>query len=172
MPSSGDDWSALHCIAYGGCQGDPRDLEAEEEALVIFGAKYAKMPSTDMEWNVIHTLAYTDFLETGEETEEVMVEEEVVEEEVVTEEEIVVEEETLTIEQQAIGWFGTLTGYLPSSDVDWLAIDYMVNGYTPEVQDIEAESEAITLFVNTWGHLPSSEYDWNVIAAIAYSGAF
>ncbi|MBI2473684.1 hypothetical protein HYV70_03985, partial [Candidatus Uhrbacteria bacterium] len=27
MPSSGDDWSALHCIAYGGCQGDPRDIE-------------------------------------------------------------------------------------------------------------------------------------------------
>ncbi|MBI2473580.1 hypothetical protein HYV70_03440, partial [Candidatus Uhrbacteria bacterium] len=156
---------------------DPRDIEAEEEALVIFGAKYAKMPSTDMEWNVIHTLAYTDFLDTGEEavveeeaTEEITTEE-MPAEETTTEETVVVEEE-LTIEQQAIGWFGALTGYLPSSDADWLAVDYMVNGYTPEVQDIEAESEAITLFVNTWGHLPSSEYDWNVIAAIAYSGAF
>ncbi|MBU0531105.1 MAG: S8 family peptidase [Candidatus Uhrbacteria bacterium] len=62
MPESADDWAALHCIAYGGCQGDPRDIEAEQAALVIFGAKYAKMPEISMEWNVIHTLAYTDFL--------------------------------------------------------------------------------------------------------------
>lgn len=173
MPSSGDDWEALHCIAYGGCQGDPRDLQAEQDALVLFGAKYAKMPSTSMEWNVLHTIAYTDLLTWDEQgSEEEAVEEETVVEET-QEEEVVVEEETeLSVEEQAIGWFGKITGYLPSSDADWTAVDYMVNGYTPETQDLEAESTAITTFVNVFGALPSSDSDWNIIAAIAYSGAF
>ncbi|MCR4313761.1 MAG: cohesin domain-containing protein, partial [Candidatus Uhrbacteria bacterium] len=99
MPASGNDWEALHCIAYGGCQGDPRDLQAEQDALVLFGAKYAKMPATDMEWNVLHTIAYTDLLTWDEQgSEEEVMEEEVVEEEMVVEdsqeEEMVVEEET------------------------------------------------------------------------------
>ncbi len=178
MPSSGNDWEALHCIAYGGCQGDPRDLQAEEDALVLFGQKYAKMPATEMEWNVLHTIAYTDLLtydEQGEEAEEVVEEEEAMEEE--AQEEEVVEEETgeeeeMTLEQQAIGWFGQLTGELPSSDEDWVAIDYMVHGYTPEEQDLEAESAAVTTFVDAFGALPSSDQDWNIVAAIAYSGAF
>lgn len=174
MPESGDDWEALHCIAYGGCQGDPRDLQAEQDALVLFGVKYAKMPSTDMEWNVLHTIAYTDLLTWDEQgSEEEAVEEEVVVEEETQEEEVVVEEETeLSLEEQAIGWFGQITGYLPSSDADWVAIDYMVNGYTPETQDLEAESAAITTYVSVFGALPSSDQDWNIVAAIAYSGAF
>ncbi|MEK7619986.1 MAG: cohesin domain-containing protein [Patescibacteria group bacterium] len=173
MPSSGDDWSALHCIAYGGCQGDPRDLAAEQDSLVIFGAKYAKMPATSMEWNVIHTLAYTDFLQTDEIAAEPEMGVEA-EEEIAAEPEMGVEGEVveLTLEQQAIGWFGSLTGYLPSSDADWLAVDYMVNGYTPQTQDLEAESAAITTYVSVFGALPSSDSDWNIIAAIAYSGAF
>lgn len=175
MPQSGDDWEALHCIAYGGCQGDPRDLAAEQDALVLFGAKYAKMPSTDMEWNVLHTIAYTDLLTWDEQgSEEEATQEETVEEAVV--EEVVVEETQeqteLTPEQEAIGWFGAITGYLPSSDADWLAIDYMVHGYTPETQDLEAESAAISTFVSVFGYLPSSDSDWNIVAAIAYSGAF
>lgn len=84
MPSSGNDWEALHCIAYGGCQGSPRDLSAEEHALILFGQKYAKMPEIDMEWNVLHTIAYTDLL-----TWDMLDEEEVMEEETVTEEEAV-----------------------------------------------------------------------------------
>lgn len=189
MPSSGDDWAALHCIAYGGCQGDPRDVQAEEDALVLFGQKYAKMPSTDMEWNVLHTIAYTDLLtydqQGSEETEEEVVE--VVEEEVVEETEEVVEEEAveeveeevteeadeeLSLQEQAIGWFGQLTGELPSSDEDWLAVDYMVHGHTPETQNLEAEAAAIDLYVGAFGSLPSSDQDWNIVSAIAYSGAF
>jgi hypothetical protein len=96
-------------------------------------------------------------------------------EEVITEvvEEVPVEEAiVLTPEQEAIGWFGTITGYLPSSDTDWLAIDYLVNGYTPETQDLEAESAAISMFVSVFGYLPASDSDWNIISAIAYSEAF
>lgn len=153
MPSNGDDWQALHCIAYGGCQGDPRDLVAEEQALVLFGQKYAKMPSTGMEWNVLHTIAYTDLLtydqqESSSETEE------------------------LSAEQEAIGWFGALTGALPESDADWTAVDYMIHGYVPGIQNIDAEAMAVDLFVQTFGALPSSESDWNIVSAIAYSGAF
>ena len=161
MPESGDDWNALHCIAYGGCQEDPQDIPAEQEALVIFGAKYAKMPATSMEWNVIHTLAYTDYLHVEDET--------IMQEEVVVEE--VVVEETLTIEQQAIGWFGSLTGHLPESDEDWLAVNYMVDGYTPAEQDLDREAEAISKFAGTFGYLPSSDQDWNIISAIAYTDA-
>jgi hypothetical protein len=186
MPSSSNDWEALHCIAYGGCQGDPRDLQAEQDALVLFGAKYAKMPATSMEWNVLHTIAYTDILTWDEQGSEAATEaiEEATEvgdlsedmiEEVITEvvEEVPVEEAiVLTPEQEAIGWFGTITGYLPSSDTDWLAIDYLVNGYTPETQDLEAESAAISMFVSVFGYLPASDSDWNIISAIAYSEAF
>ncbi len=182
MPSSSNDWEALHCIAYGGCQGDPRDLVAEQNALILFGQKYAKMPATSMEWNVLHTIAYTDLLTYDMQGDEEEVVEEIIEEvveEVVEEVEEVVEEvveeevvEELTVEQQAIGWFGQLTGALPSSDADWTAVDYIVNGYTPETQDLEAESAAITTFVSTFGALPGSDQDWNIVAAIAYSGAF
>jgi hypothetical protein len=62
MPEVANDWETLHCMAYGGCQGDPRNLAAEQGALVTFGAKYAKMPETQVEWNVLHTLAYTDLM--------------------------------------------------------------------------------------------------------------
>jgi hypothetical protein len=50
----------------------------------------------------------------------------------------------------------------------------MVNGYEPsdEERDLEAESAAITTFVNTFKYLPSSDQDWNIVASIAYSGAF
>ncbi|KKR57576.1 MAG: hypothetical protein UT94_C0011G0019 [Candidatus Uhrbacteria bacterium GW2011_GWF2_40_263] len=150
MPSSGDDWSALHCIAYGGCVED----------VVIFGAKYAKMPSTEMEWNVIHTLAYTDFLGTSTATETVT-EEPVVEEEAVTE---------LSAEQIAIGYYGTLTGALPSDTAGWLFVDYVVNGYTGVV-DATLEAEALGVFTSTFGYLPSTSSDWNLLKAIAYSGA-
>ena len=165
MPASGNDWEALHCMAYGGCQGDPRDIAKEQEALKTFGAKYGKMPETTIEWNVLHTIAYTDLLlahEVVAPVEEVLVP--------------VVEEETppteLTLEQQAVGWFGELTGRMPASATDWLAVNYMVNGYTPEVQDLDAEAVAISTFAGKFGHLPSTEQDWNIIAAIAYSGAF
>ncbi len=177
MPASSNDWEALHCIAYGGCQGNPRDLAAEQHALILFGQKYAKMPSTSMEWNVLHTIAYTDLLTWDEQGTEEMVAEEVVVEEVAVEEapvvaEVVEVETQLTPEQEAIGWFGKISGHLPSSDADWMAVDYMVNGYSPQMQDLEAESAAITTFVSVFGALPSSDSDWNIIAAIAYSGAF
>ena len=131
------------------------------------------MPATSMEWNVIHTLAYTDFLQTDEIAAEPEMGVEA-EEEIAAEPEMGVEGEVveLTLEQQAIGWFGSLTGYLPSSDADWLAVDYMVNGYTPQTQDLEAESAAITTYVSVFGALPSSDQDLNIVAAIAYSGAF
>ncbi len=62
MPSSENDWKALHCMAYGGCQPNPRDIQKEQIALETFGAKYGKMPATTIEWNVLHTIAYTDLL--------------------------------------------------------------------------------------------------------------
>jgi len=172
MPSSGDDWSALHCIAYGGCAEETQDVSAEQAALVIFGAKYAKMPSSGMEWNVIHTLAYTDFLGTSTAEEEVVVEEPVVEEEPVAEE--VVEEEptetTLTAEQIAIGYFGTITGTLPSDSADWEFVDIAANGYSGTT-DASLETEALSVFTSTFGRLPSGDSDWNLLKAIAYSGA-
>jgi hypothetical protein len=159
MPSSDDDWSALHCIAYGGCQGDPQDLEAEGLALVTFGAKYGKMPSTGIEWNVVHTLAYTDFLQAD------------VEEEAAAEEEAGAEEDSSSEEGSGIGVFGELTGYLPSTDADWLFVQYVEEGYTPAEQDLDLESQALSKFVSVYGRLPASDADWNVISAIAYSGA-
>ncbi|KKU40141.1 MAG: hypothetical protein UX57_C0024G0013 [Candidatus Uhrbacteria bacterium GW2011_GWE2_46_68] len=137
MPSSGDDWSALHC-------------------LVIFGAKYAKMPSSGMEWNVIHTLAYTDFLGvTTSDDEEVVIEEPVVEEE-----EPVVEEEEETTE----------TGTLPSDSADWEFVDIAAHGYSGAT-DASLEAEALSVFTSTFGRLPSGDDDWNLLKAIAYSGA-
>ena len=48
----------------------------------------------------------------------------------------------------------------------------MVNGYKPTTQDLDAESEAVALFAGKFGKLPSTSQDWNIVAAIAYSGAF
>lgn len=160
MPSNATDWEALHCIAYGGCQGDPRDVDAEAAALELFGQKYAKMPETSMEWNVLHTIAYTDLLTYDSQSSDDATEE------------TSSSETEMTLEEQAIGWFGTLAGYLPSSDADWLAIEYMVHGYFPEARDLDAEVSAINRFTQAFGHEPSSHEDWNVVSAIAYSGAF
>ncbi|MFH1315868.1 MAG: cohesin domain-containing protein, partial [Candidatus Uhrbacteria bacterium] len=76
----------------------------------------------------------------------------------------------LTTEQIAIGDFGAITGYSPSSDMDWLAISYMVNGYSGE-RDLAQEQAALARYVSVFGATPSTSYQWNVIAAIAYSGA-
>ncbi|MBI4713600.1 hypothetical protein HY771_00190 [Candidatus Uhrbacteria bacterium] len=160
-------------MADGGCQGSPRDIEKEQAALVIFGAKYAKMPSTSLEWNVLNTIAYR-LLETETTTTTTTT----VETTAPAEEEITATTETttttteLTLEQKAIGWFGKLSGHLPSTDAEWTAVHYMVDGYTPATQDLDAESAAIKLFSTKFGYLPSTDQDWNIIAAIAYSGAF
>jgi hypothetical protein len=152
MPESGDDWEALHCIAYGGCMADPRSLQAEADALTLFGQKYAKMPGSFYEWNVLHTIAYTDLLTCNKQTDS--------------------SESELSLEEQAIGWFGKITGYLPSSSEEWTAVHYMVDGYIPDVRDLSAESSAITTFVKAFGYLPSTSQHWNIVSAIAYSGAF
>ncbi len=172
LPSSGDDWAALKCMVNDGCKPAVQEVEKEKKALSLYTTKYSSLPKTSMEWNVIHAIAYTKVFiqwETPAPTPEP--------EPVVTPEpEPVVTEpataETLTLEQQAIGWFGKLTGKLPSTDVDWVAVNYMVNGYTPTTQDVDAESAAVSTFTKTFGHLPSTTQGWNVIAAIAYSGAF
>jgi len=172
LPSTDADWSALHCFAYGGCQGDPQDVDAEGAALVTFGAKYGTMPATSIEWNVVHTLAYTDFLATEEPiTEEPAAEEPAAEEEDLEVVEVVEAAAELSAEEQAIGTFGALTGALPTSDADWNAIDIMVNGYDGE-RDLETETAAMDTFISTFGAVPETGADWNTVAAIAYSGAF
>lgn len=179
LPSSSVDWEALHCIAYDDCypaDAADRNVEHEAQSLVIFGEKYASMPSSTMDWNTLHAIAYTevfyDWSEIDAAEEEAVVEEEEEEEEVVDEE--ATEEDDDSISQdEAIGLFGQITGYLPSSSADWLAVQYMVEGYTPSAddRDVEAESSAIARFGEVFGELPSSSADWNVVAAIAYSGA-
>lgn len=179
LPKTDDEWKALKCIANGGCQGSPRDVEKEKAALKTFGAKYGKMPSTSMEWNLLHTIAYTNLLLAGQKAAapvaapaSPVVAETKEAEKIAPAEKPVEPTKELTLEQQAVGWFGKLAGKLPSTDADWKAVNYMVNGYKPSVQDVEAESEAVALFAGKFGKLPSTTQDWKIIAAIAYSGAF
>ena len=126
-----------------------------------------------MDWNAVHAIAYSEIFYDWSEMEDGT---EVTEETEVTEDEEVVgeedDEDTIT-QDEALGLFGQITGYLPSSSADWLAIDYMVEGYTPSAdeRDVDAESAAIAKFGEVFGELPSSSADWNVVAAIAYSGA-
>jgi len=163
LPSNGDEWAALHCIAYGGCQGDPRDEAAEEAALVIFGEKYAHMPATEMEWNVIHTLAYTDFLDG--EAEPVPEPEPVVEEEP----EPVVEEPALTPEEEALTYFGTIFGRMPANDADWEVVHCIAYNDCLSA-DIEDQQAAIDLFIELFGYEPTSDADWNVVHALIDAG--
>src|SRR3989338_6263633 len=176
MPSSAVDWEALHCMAYDDCyptDAEDRRVDREAQSLVIYGEKYGEMPTTSMDWNAAHSIAYTEIFYDWSEMEDGT---EVTEETEVTEDEEVVgeedDEETIT-QDEALGLFGQITGYLPSSSADWLAIDYMVEGYTPSAdeRDVDAESAAIAKFGEVFGELPSSSADWNVVAAIAYSGA-
>src|SRR3989338_847428 len=176
MPSSAVDWEALHCMAYDDCypaDTEDRRVDREAQSLVIYGEKYGEMPTTSMDWNAVHAIAYTEIFYDWSEMEDGT---EVTEETEVTEDEEVVgeedDEDTIT-QDEALGLFGQITGYLPSSSADWLAIDYMVEGYTPSAdeRDVDAESAAIAKFGEVFGELPSSSADWNVVAAIAYSGA-
>lgn len=168
MPSSSVDWEALHCIAYDDCYPSDvadRKVDREQTSLEVFGAKYGYMPVNSMDWNTIHALAYTEVFYDWD------AEESAAEEETTT----AAEEgsDDIITQDEAIGYFGQITGYLPSSSADWLAVEYMVDGYTPsgDERDVDAESAAIAKFGEVFGYLPSSSTDWNIVAAIAYSGA-
>ncbi len=160
MPSNGNEWAALHCIAYGGCQGDPRDVDAEEAALVIFGEKYAHMPATSMEWNVIHTLAYTDFLDGESEPAPEPEPEPAPEPE---------PETTLTPEEEALAYFGTIFGRMPADDADWEVINCIAYDDCMS-DDLELQEAAVDMFIGLFGYEPTSEMDWNTVHAIIEAG--
>ncbi len=229
VPANGADWETLHCMAYGGCQMDPQHVEFENAAISLFVEKLGHAPAVSAEWNVVHAIAYTNtIIDHGDALSPVPVSEgedrdgdglsdddevnvygtnpdnadsdgdgysdktevdhgydpncaageacaaPAVDGGEVEESTEAVADKTASEEmtQEAIGWFGTLKGVLPSSSADWLAVEYMVNGFTPDVQDIVAESSAISLFSGRFNRLPSSDADWRIISAIAYSGAF
>jgi len=166
LPSSSADWTAVDHM-LDGYTPDERDLAMEGAAIGVFAGAFGYLPNSASDWNIIAALAY-DILGAEEAVEEEATEEEVVEEEAAEEE--VVEE--LSPEELAIGTFGKLAGALPSSDADWLAVDYILNGYTPAERDLSLEEAAIAMFGGVYGAVPSTDSDWNIIAAIAYSGAF
>ena len=154
-----------------GCKVTPQDTAKEKQALALYTKKYNGLPKTSMEWNVIHAIAYTNvFITWTVETPAAKVETPATPS--TSSGDTKTEVKTLTLEQQAIGWFGKLKGKLPSSSADWLAVKYMVSGYTPTKQDVAKEATAIKLFSSKFGKLPSTDQDWNIIAALAYSGAF
>lgn len=175
LPSSSADWAAHQCIVDDSCNPGTQNVEKETTALEVYGAKYGSLPQTSMDWNAMHALAYTDvFIDWSEETaavEEVVAQEMVVMEEVESVEEMAVVDSSMDAQNEAIGFFGQLTGSLPSSDADWTAVDYIVNGYSPAQQDLDLESQALAKFTATFGRLPGSDQDWNIVSAIAYSGA-
>lgn len=179
LPATSDEWAALKCMVNDGCKAAKQDSEKEKKALALYTKKYKGLPKTSMEWNVIHAIAYTNvFIKWTAATpapapaKAEAPKAEAPKAEAPKAEAPKTEPKTLTTEQQAIGWFGKLTGKLPASSADWLAVKYMVNGHKPVKQDTDAESDAIVLFSKKFGKLPSSNQDWNIIAAIAYSGAF
>jgi hypothetical protein len=173
MPSSGEDWDALHCMAYDTCAPAVQDLEREQAALEIFTAKYGRIPTTEIEWNTLHAIAYTNVVVDWEAegyAPTTPAEEEAppAAEEAVPTVGVV---EGGQLAADAIGIFGQLTGRSPSTDEDWLAVDYIENGYTPATQDIDRELIGIGFFGQVYGRLPSAGADWNVVAAIAYTNA-
>ncbi|MBI4256915.1 hypothetical protein HY626_02565, partial [Candidatus Uhrbacteria bacterium] len=125
-PSSEADWDMVHCIAYDDCyDSNSRNLTYEAAALAHFQSKYGANPSSDMDWNAVHALAYT---QVGAEIlgldsiADTSVEEEVVEE--------MVEEEVseLSLEAQALVYFGAFYGRMPQSGDDWSALHCIAYG--------------------------------------------
>ncbi len=155
--------AALKCIAEDGCKTTPRNTDHEKQALALFVKTFKKLPKTNMDWNVVDAIAYTNvFIKWS------------VVKPVVTPTPAPAAKAPVvkvTTKDQAIGWFGKIYGHLPKSTADWKAVDYMVSGYKPTKQNVDAESKAVSRFAKTFGHLPSSDQDWNIVAAIAYSGA-
>ncbi len=155
-----------------GCKAAKQDADKEKQALAFYTKKYKGLPKTGMEWNVIHAIAYTNVFIKWPTSSTPAVPATPATPATPAPATATPASTTLTLEQQAIGWFGKLTGASPSSAADWLAVKYMVNGYKPATQDVDAESDAVALFASKFGKLPSTSQDWNIIAAIAYSGAF
>lgn len=156
-----------------------RDLAKEKLAVDAFVKMYKKLPKSAADWKWVNDKAYgtSSVAETPKATPATPA--------VPASAKVTVGEPATPAvpakvdkaQQQAIGWFGKLTGRLPGSvkataDVDWKAVDYMVKGYKPEKRDLDKESAAIKKFTKTFGHVPTSDADWNVVAAVAYSGAF
>jgi hypothetical protein len=57
LPSSSEDWTAVHIITDG-YTGD-RDAAAEADALGTFTSTFGYLPSTSQDWNVIAAIAYS-----------------------------------------------------------------------------------------------------------------
>ncbi len=178
MPSSAVDWEALHCMAYDTCYpSDPEDrrIEHEQTALEIFGAKYGHIPSTSMDWNALHAIAYTEIFYDWSEIdgEEAAAEEET---EAAAEEEVVVEEEETTevsVEAQALVYFGAFAGRLPSTSEEWDALRCIAyDDCTPAERDQTREAKALEVYGAKYGSLPSSSMDWSALHALAYTDVF
>ncbi|MEK7615255.1 MAG: cohesin domain-containing protein, partial [Patescibacteria group bacterium] len=128
LPKTDAEWAALKCMVNDGCKVTPQNTEKEKKALVLYTKKYKGLPKTSMEWNVIHAIAYTNvFIQWTVETPVVKTEAKPVTTPAPA-------AKTLTVKEQAIGWFGKIYGRLPASTTDWKAVDYMVSGYKPAKQ--------------------------------------
>ncbi|TAL50333.1 hypothetical protein EPN81_02985, partial [Patescibacteria group bacterium] len=142
LPSTDDEWETLHCIAYNDCYDEAnRNLTYEVAALAHFNSKYGANPSTGMDWNAVHALAYTDagLALLGISVQEEAGEEEAVEEEAV---EVVEEVSELSLEEQALVYFGAFYGRMPSSGDDWSALHCIAyGGCQGDPRDLAAEQE-------------------------------
>ncbi|MFH1253481.1 MAG: cohesin domain-containing protein [Candidatus Uhrbacteria bacterium] len=170
MPSNGVDWEALHCIAYDTCSPTVQIVAHEQQALVAFGEKYARMPSSQLDWNTLHALAYTNVFYNWDVIDgtAVVAEEESVVEEVAAEEPVA----AVSNDQLALGYFGTLTGRMPSNGDDWTAAHCIAdNSCYPGASGADAskEAQALSVFTTKYGRLPSSNMDWNAVHAVAYT---
>jgi len=164
-------------MAYDTCYpSDPEDrkIEHEQTALEIFGAKYGHIPSSSMDWNALHAIAYTEIFYDWSEIdgEEAAAEEETETAEETTEAE---EEETaeVSVEAQALVYFGAFAGHLPSTSKEWDALHCIAyDDCTPSERDEAREAQALEVYGAKYGSLPSSSMDWYALHALAYTDVF
>lgn len=56
LPSTPDDWLAIHHLAYG--QRIPRNVDAERAALSRFTRQFGSLPTSDSDWRILHALGH------------------------------------------------------------------------------------------------------------------
>ncbi len=150
---------------------DGKDVEfanqdAERVALPTFAFTYGRMPSTSLDWDIVHALAYAILPAATPlplfETAGV----------------IIPAARNLPLETEAQTTFASLANVLegslraPSSDADILAFFGMVYGYKPAAIDSNKEAAALQTFINVFGHSPVRDFAKNIVKVLAYISPF
>jgi hypothetical protein len=142
---SGDEWSAVHFIAYGTTESTKLSVRDRKGVVGDYYDIYGKIPTTDEDWKDVALILTSHKPHQRNED----------------------------AEAQAIKDFEKIYKRLPDFENvhDEWATYYIGYNIRNKGRNLDSERFAIGAFKSIYGYNPVSSHDWSIMRAIAYSGA-